>query len=160
MKFIITAPFQEISKIHPTPHSGMDLAMPEGTTLRSVAEGKIDQVFDYGSRNAGRGVIIDAGHNKFIIYGHMSQVTVHPGQSIHHGDTIGFSGNTGHSTGPHLHFGVREGMHWVDPTAFNDDLQNITGGTYVAGTDTEYPGLIHILAGAIHDHLINSLGGM
>lgn len=127
MKFILTSPFGEVSHTHPTPHSGIDLAMPEGTPLRAVTSGVVDKVFNYGNQNAGKGVIIQFDDHKYAIYGHMKDVFVKKGQTLNYGDSIGLSGNTGHSTGPHLHFGIHEGARYVDPSAFMDDLQKVSG---------------------------------
>lgn len=127
MKFILSSPFGEVTSIHPTPHSGIDLAMPENTTLRTVVSGVVDKVFDYGSQNAGKGVIVQYGPNEYAIYGHMNEVLVKKGQTLNYGDTIGLSGNTGHSTGPHLHFGIKEAGQFQDPSPFINDLNKVSG---------------------------------
>lgn len=129
MKFIISSKYGEISKIHPTPHSGIDLVMPEGTTLRSISNGTVSKVFDYGNENAGRGVIVQTGDDQYHIFGHMNKVTVKEGQHVNYGDPIGFSGNTGHSTGPHLHFGVKEGGEFIDPSPLVEKIQSVAGST-------------------------------
>lgn len=121
----ITSKFGEVSKIHPTPHTGVDLALPEGNPLHSIGEAVVERVVDYGSQNIGKGVILRLTDGKQAIYGHMSKVNVKEGQSINEGDLIGLSGNTGHSTGPHLHFGLKDNGEFIDPTPLVEKL----GGT-------------------------------
>lgn len=82
--------------------------MAEGTDLRAIADGTI-RVADYGNTNAGKTVFIDAADGKTYIYGHLSDFSVSNGQTIHVGELIGHSGNSGFSTGPHLHFGIKRG---------------------------------------------------
>lgn len=52
----------------------------------------------------------------------MSDVTVKVGDKLNYGDLIGYSGNTGHSTGPHLHFGIKDGNRFIDPSEYEKDL--------------------------------------
>lgn len=83
-------------------HNGIDIAVPEGTRINSVADGTITFA---GTRSGyGLTVIINHGDNLVTIYGHNSKLTVEAGQSIRRGEQVAFSGNTGRSTGPHLHF--------------------------------------------------------
>jgi hypothetical protein len=129
MKFVLSGAFGELSPVRDgRVHNGIDIAMPEGTELRSVCEGVVKRVVDYGNNNIGKGVIIQSNDGNYHIFGHMSKVTVHKGQTVHDGSFIGLSGNTGHSTGPHLHFGI-QGMdgHFIDPTNYYDHLVALTG---------------------------------
>jgi murein DD-endopeptidase MepM/ murein hydrolase activator NlpD len=125
IRFILSSPYGDVSSVHPTPHTGMDLAMPEGTLLRTVKDGVVDKVFNGGK--CGNGVLVQFDTDKYNIYCHMKEVFVSPGQRLQYGDKIGLSGNTGYSTGPHLHFGVKEGGQYLDPSSFNNDLQELTG---------------------------------
>lgn len=113
----ITSKFGEVSRIHPTPHTGIDIGLPEGSQLHSIGEAVVEQVVDYGSQNIGKGVILRLADGREAIYGHMSDIKVKAGQTLHEGDIIGLSGNTGHSTGPHLHFGMKDNGQFVDPTS-------------------------------------------
>lgn len=109
------------------PHTGIDLAMPEGTTLRSIGNGVVDKVFS-GNTSIGKGVSIRMPDGSHTLYGHLSEVKAHVGERIHAGEIIGISGNTGNSTGPHLHFGMKDASgHWTDPTSQADKLASITG---------------------------------
>jgi murein DD-endopeptidase MepM/ murein hydrolase activator NlpD len=126
----ITSRYGEIDHVHKKPHTGIDLAMPEGTPLRSIDDGIIQKVVDYGDNNIGKGVIIQFEDGKQGIYGHLSEVKVKEGQIIHEGDIIGLSGNTGHSTGPHLHFGLKEDGHFIDPTPLSEHILNNIGSSW------------------------------
>lgn len=128
MKFRLTGKFGELSPIrNMQPHSGIDLAMPEGTTLRSIADGVVDRVFD-GTGLIGKGLSIRMPDGTRAIYGHMNDVKAHVGDNLHAGDIVGLSGNTGNSTGPHLHFGLKDANGSViDPTPIADKLANISG---------------------------------
>jgi hypothetical protein len=127
MKFRMSSKFGVLEEIREGKHNGIDLAMPEGTTLRSIADGVIERVVDYGSENIGKGVIIKLEDGSRAIYGHMSDIDVKVGEAIKAGDVIGLSGNTGHSTGAHLHFGLWKDGEYLDPTPYADTLANISG---------------------------------
>ncbi|WP_353618643.1 M23 family metallopeptidase [Bacillus sp. ISL-37] len=114
----ITSRFGEVSSVHSKPHTGIDIALPEGTPLKSITEGVVQSVVDYGSENIGKGVIVQLADGKTAIYGHLSDIKVKAGQIVKEGDLLGLSGNTGRSTGPHLHFGMKENGQFIDPTKF------------------------------------------
>ncbi|PGT89239.1 M23 family metallopeptidase [Bacillus sp. AFS040349] len=120
----ITSKYGEVSQLHPTGHKGVDIALNEGTPLRSVSDGIVQRVVDLGNENIGKGVIVQLEDGKQAIYGHMSNISVKEGQLIHKGEVIGLSGNTGHSTGPHLHFGMKENGDFIDPTPVVDQTVN------------------------------------
>lgn len=128
MKFRLTGKFGELSPVrNMQPHSGIDLAMPEGTTLRSVADGVVDRVYD-GTGLIGKGLSVKMPDGTRAIYGHMNEVKAHVGDKVNAGDIVGLSGNTGNSTGPHLHFGLKDASgNVVDPTPYADKLASISG---------------------------------
>jgi hypothetical protein len=128
MKFRLTGKFGELSPVrNMQPHSGIDLAMPEGTTLRSVADGVVDRVYD-GTGLIGKGLSVKFPDGTRAIYGHMNEVKAHVGDHLSAGDVVGLSGNTGNSTGPHLHFGLKDADGAVlDPTPIADKLASISG---------------------------------
>jgi murein DD-endopeptidase MepM/ murein hydrolase activator NlpD len=97
----ITSKFGSVDAVHKTPHTGVDLAMQEGTPLRALGEGVVDRIYD-GTANIGKGLSIKFDDGTRLIYGHMSDVKARIGEHVHAGEIIGLSGNTGHSTGPHL----------------------------------------------------------
>jgi murein DD-endopeptidase MepM/ murein hydrolase activator NlpD len=69
----------------------------------------------YWTEGYGRMVIVDDGHGYATLYGHLSKIGVHVGEPIKAGQELGISGNSGHSTGPHLHFTVFHNCHSTDP---------------------------------------------
>jgi murein DD-endopeptidase MepM/ murein hydrolase activator NlpD len=85
-------------------HNGLDWPCPEGTELYASHDGRVTQVST--DEKAGMGVVIEGVDGK-TIYWHMSKVIAPKGILVQRGDLIGLSGNTGFSTGPHLHFGYK-----------------------------------------------------
>jgi murein DD-endopeptidase MepM/ murein hydrolase activator NlpD len=126
MKFRLSSSYGVLEEVRNGPHTGVDLAVPEGTILRSIVEGEVTNVFD-GSGNIGEGVKILGEDHKEYIYGHMSDVDVKVGDKVHFGDVLGESGNTGNSTAPHLHFGVKKDGEFVDPSILVPKLDSVTG---------------------------------
>ena len=94
-------------------HQGIDVGAPEGSTIKAAASGTV--VISTYSKSAGNYVMINHGGGVYTVYMHMSSIAVSAGQSVGMGDTIGYVGSTGYSTGPHLHFGVRVGGSYVNP---------------------------------------------
>lgn len=137
MRFRLSGQFGELSPVRDLqPHNGIDLSMPEGTTLRSISEGVVDKVFD-GTDTIGNGLSIQMPDGSRAIYGHLSEVKAHVGDKVHAGDIIGLSGNTGNSTGPHLHFGLKDANgNVVDPTPLADNLSSISGEHVQSGIIT------------------------
>jgi murein DD-endopeptidase MepM/ murein hydrolase activator NlpD len=77
---------------------------------------------EYNGRGYGNNVVINHGYGFETLYGHMSKFNVRSGQRIKRGDVIGYVGNTGASTGPHVHYEVRRSGKKIDPVNyfFND----------------------------------------
>jgi hypothetical protein len=111
--FKITSLFRSKEPFRTKPHTGVDIAMPEGTPLKSVDQGVVERVLN--DESIGKGVVIRLEDGKKAIYGHMSEVQVEPGHIVNVGEVIGLSGNTGNSTGPHLHFGMMQDGKYIDP---------------------------------------------
>ncbi len=97
-------------------HEGIDIAAPVGTAIRAAAGGTVIHAGWLGGY--GNLVIIDHGNGIATAYGHQSSVAVGSGQAVAQGQTIGYVGSTGHSTGPHLHFEVRVNGAPVDPLGY------------------------------------------
>lgn len=107
--FQVSSPFGSIDSVHKIPHSGIDLVMEEGTKLYSPVDGFVERVVDYGNQNIGKGVIIKTNTGETVIMGHMSDTSqVHVGEELSRGEFVGLSGNTGRSTGAHLHVGMKD----------------------------------------------------
>ncbi len=99
-------------------HSGTDIGAPMGTPVIAAFTGQVEVADNVG----GYGLTVILNHNNALqtLYGHMSQLYVQPGQWVQQGTLIGLVGSTGNSTGPHLHFEVRqltqEGWVAADPS--------------------------------------------
>jgi murein DD-endopeptidase MepM/ murein hydrolase activator NlpD len=94
-------------------HSGIDIDAPYGTPVRATADGDI--VSAGTETGYGREVIIDHGHDVATLYGHLSAIAVLPGEHVSRGQVIGFVGESGRATGPHLHYEVRVHNVAVNP---------------------------------------------
>jgi murein DD-endopeptidase MepM/ murein hydrolase activator NlpD len=86
-------------------HRGVDISSEYGTRVIAPADGTI-RVADF-MNGYGRTVMLDHGNGITTLYGHLSGFAVSPGQKVHRGDTLGYVGLSGRSTGPHLHYEVR-----------------------------------------------------
>ena len=86
-------------------HSGVDIGAVFGQPIIAPADGVVDFADFMGGY--GRAIILDHGHGITTRYGHLKSFLVFPGQHVHRGDTIGYVGDSGRSTGPHLHYEVR-----------------------------------------------------
>lgn len=86
-------------------HRGVDISSEIGTRIIAPADGIVR--FSDLMNGYGRTVLIDHGNGITTLYGHMSGFAVSPGQLVHRGDTVGYVGSSGRSTGPHLHYEVR-----------------------------------------------------
>ena len=100
----------------PALHPGVDLVQEYGAPIKATGAGKVIHAGPFGGY--GNMVEIDHGNGLTTRYGHMSAVLVEEGQEINPGDELGRLGSTGRSTGPHLHYEVRQDGEPVDPTRF------------------------------------------
>jgi murein DD-endopeptidase MepM/ murein hydrolase activator NlpD len=94
-------------------HTGVDIEAPYGTPVRATADGGVSGA----SMGAGYGreVVLDHGHGFLTVYGHLSAMAVLPGQHVIRGQVIGYVGQSGRATGPHLHYEVRVNNVPVNP---------------------------------------------
>jgi murein DD-endopeptidase MepM/ murein hydrolase activator NlpD len=97
-------------------HEGIDIAVPTGTPVAAAASGTV--IYAGWMGGYGNLVAIDHGGGISTAYGHNSSVAVGVGQPVAQGQVIAYSGSTGHSTGPHVHFEVRVGGSPVDPLGY------------------------------------------
>lgn len=97
-------------------HAGMDFTAPVGTDVYATGNAKV--VFTGWKQGYGNCVIIDHGYNYQTLYAHLSRSLVRKGQKVKRGDVIALVGNTGKSTGPHLHYEVHYKNKPVDPRNF------------------------------------------
>jgi len=98
-------------------HTGVDFAVPTGTPVLAVADGKIENA-NWG-KSYGKQVVQKVAGG-WVIYAHLNAVRCKPGQVVKAGSIIGEVGSTGNSSGPHLHFEMRDNIRWsagkdIDP---------------------------------------------
>ncbi len=98
-------------------HPGIDVGLPEGSSVLAADHGTITYAswasgsyYDYGNL-----IVINHGNGFETLYAHLSSINVFPGQIVRQGDFIGLTGNTGRSSGPHLHFEIRLNDFRDDP---------------------------------------------
>lgn len=93
-------------------HTGVDISLSLGTPLHATADG----VISFAGRSAGNGniVVIEHGHGYSTVYAHNTENLVRSGQTVKRGEVVAYSGSTGFSTGPHVHYEV-----WVDGKSVN-----------------------------------------
>ena len=99
-----------------TNHKGIDIPAPSGSSIVAAADGKV--VISTYSYSAGNYIMIDHGGGLTTVFMHCSQLLVKEGETVKQGQTIAKVGSTGYSTGPHLHFGVRSGGSYVNPSGY------------------------------------------
>lgn len=97
-------------------HSGIDFALPVGTSIRAPGGGRV--VFTASRIVTGKTLVLEHLPGLYSVYMHLSEFSVSPGTMVARGDQIAKSGNTGLSTGPHLHWEIRLGGESVDPDWF------------------------------------------
>jgi murein DD-endopeptidase MepM/ murein hydrolase activator NlpD len=97
-------------------HQGIDIGAGQGDPIHAAASGTVI----FAGTNGGYGycVMIDHGKGITTLYGHQSRIAVSKGQRVNRGDVIGYVGSTGHSTGPHLHFGIMVDGDYVNPLQY------------------------------------------
>jgi murein DD-endopeptidase MepM/ murein hydrolase activator NlpD len=101
-------------------HYGMDFTAPVGTPVYATGDGKVVQVAGSKRSRVGFGLVIkiDHGYGYESLYGHLNAFNVKRGQKIKRGDIIGYVGNTGGSTAPHLHYEVHKNGKAVNPSYY------------------------------------------
>lgn len=101
-------------------HWGMDFTAPIGTPVYATGNGKITEV--KGSKRSriglGLSIKVDHGYGYETVYGHLNKFNVKRGQEVKRGDIIGYVGNTGGSTAPHLHYEVHKNGKKVNPAYY------------------------------------------
>jgi murein DD-endopeptidase MepM/ murein hydrolase activator NlpD len=106
-------------------HQGVDIAAPAGQPVHASADGIVMRAGEV--TGLGRAVYLAHGYGLVTRYGHMSRVDVKPGQRLKRGDVLGLVGNTGRSTGYHLHYEVRLDGEPVNPLGY---ILDDAGGVY------------------------------
>ena len=102
-------------------HNGIDFEANIGTPVHATADGVVESA---GPRAGyGNAVILDHAFGYRSLFGHLSKVLVKPGEKVKRGEVIALSGNTGRSTGPHLHYTLYYGDKTIDPEPYVDPHQ-------------------------------------
>ena len=97
-------------------HTGTDIGAPSGTAIKAVAGGKV--IFSGWKGTLGKFIVVDHGNGIQSYYAHCSTLLVSKGDTVTAGQQIGKVGNTGRSTGPHLHFEIRKNGAAVNPQSY------------------------------------------
>jgi len=97
-------------------HSGQDISVNFGAPVSATADGLV--IFAASYAGYGNVVVIDHGNGYSTRYGHLSAITVQPGQRVRRGDILGQAGSTGRSTGPHVHYEVRKNNQPENPLKY------------------------------------------
>lgn len=119
VNFKVSAPYGIRGSWASGRHTGIDLAVPVGTPVRSVGSGTV--VLSGTSGAYGKTVKIRMNDGNYALFAHLSRIDVGKGDRVRAGTLLGESGNTGRSTGPHLHFEVRTKLSYgsdTDPVSY------------------------------------------
>ncbi|HEX8947360.1 MAG TPA: M23 family metallopeptidase [Dissulfurispiraceae bacterium] len=104
-------------------HSGLDISVPMGTPVKATAEGVVS--FAGWSGGNGNLVVVEHGLGYSTFYAHNSSLSVSVGKRIKRGDIIAYSGSTGNSTGPHVHYEVWHNGKAINPQSFTTEAKNV-----------------------------------
>ncbi|MEU0170984.1 M23 family metallopeptidase [Streptomyces iakyrus] len=123
-KYKLSASFAQNGGMWQSTHSGQDFAVPSGTQVVAIRGGTVVKAGGNGAGDGpayGNAVVIKHGNGTYSQYAHLSKVTVRAGQIVKTGQEIAKSGNTGNSSGPHLHLEIRTTPNYgsaIDPVKF------------------------------------------
>lgn len=123
-KYTLSATFGKGGSMWSSKHSGQDFAVPVGTPVKAAAAGVVVKAGPNGGGDGpayGNAIVIKHANNTYSQYAHLSKIQVKIGQKVSVEQRIALSGNTGNSSGPHLHFEIRTTPNYgsaVNPVAF------------------------------------------
>jgi murein DD-endopeptidase MepM/ murein hydrolase activator NlpD len=123
-KYVKSASFHQSGAMWQSTHSGQDFAVPSGTDVVAAHGGTVVKAGGNGAGDGpayGNAIVIKHGNGTYSQYAHLSRVDVKIGQIVKTGQHIARSGNTGNSSGPHLHFEIRKTANYgsaIDPVAY------------------------------------------
>ncbi|MGQ4516979.1 peptidoglycan DD-metalloendopeptidase family protein [Streptomyces sp. DW26H14] len=124
----LTAAFDDSGSHWMHKHSGQDFAVPIGTDVHAAHTGTVVKAGPHGAGDGdayGNAIVIQHSDGKFSQYAHLSKIEVHVGENVKTGDEIAKSGNTGNTTGPHLHFEIRNTPNYgsaINPVTFLHEM--------------------------------------
>ncbi|MGW0468685.1 M23 family metallopeptidase [Streptomyces sp. NPDC003027] len=122
--YTLTASFNQGGAMWSHKHSGQDFAVPVGTAVKAAGAGTVVKAGPNGGGDGpayGNAIVVKHANGKYSQYAHLSKINVHIGQKVAAGQKIALSGNTGNSSGPHLHFEIRTTPNYgsaLNPSAF------------------------------------------
>ncbi|MFD5148312.1 M23 family metallopeptidase [Streptomyces sp. NPDC058401] len=123
-KYTLSATFGKGGTMWSHKHSGQDFAVPVGTQVDAVSAGTVVKAGPNGGGDGpayGNAIVIKHANNTYSQYAHLSKIQVKIGEKVSKGEQIALSGNTGNSSGPHLHFEIRTTPNYgsaVNPVSF------------------------------------------
>ncbi|KMO95672.1 M23 family metallopeptidase [Streptomyces roseus] len=123
-RYTLSATFGKGGTMWSHKHSGQDFACPVGTPVKAASAGTVVKAGPNGGGDGpayGNAIVIKHANNTYSQYAHLSKIQVRIGQKVGKGSQIALSGNTGNSSGPHLHFEIRTTPNYgsaVNPVAF------------------------------------------
>jgi murein DD-endopeptidase MepM/ murein hydrolase activator NlpD len=123
-KYTKSASFHQSGAMWQSTHSGQDFAVPSGTDVVAAHGGTVVKAGGNGAGDGpayGNAIVIKHGNGTYSQYAHLSRIDVKIGQIVKTGQHIARSGNTGNSSGPHLHFEIRKTPNFgsaIDPVSF------------------------------------------
>ncbi|MFG2777385.1 M23 family metallopeptidase [Streptomyces prunicolor] len=123
-KYTLSASFAQAGGMWQSTHSGQDFAVASGTNVVAAHGGTVVKAGGNGAGDGaayGNAIVIKHGNGTYSQYAHLSRIDVKVGQVVSTGQHIALSGNTGNSSGPHLHFEIRTTANYgsaIDPVAF------------------------------------------
>ncbi|WP_329456393.1 M23 family metallopeptidase [Streptomyces sp. NBC_01497] len=124
----LTAGFDDSGSHWIHKHSGQDFAVPIGTDVHAAHSGTVVKAGPHGAGDGdayGNAIVIQHSDGKFSQYAHLSKIEVHVGENVKTGEEIAKSGNTGNTTGPHLHFEIRDTPNYgsaINPVTFLHEM--------------------------------------
>ncbi|WP_069773150.1 M23 family metallopeptidase [Streptomyces sp. LUP30] len=123
-KYTLSAGFAQAGKMWHSTHSGQDFAVPSGTKVMAAHGGTVVKAGGNGAGDGpayGNAIVIKHANGVYSQYAHLSRIEVKIGQVVKTGQKIALSGNTGNSSGPHLHFEIRTTPNYgsaINPVTF------------------------------------------
>ncbi len=105
------------------PHSGVDVGVPQGTSVYAPADGIVTLAADHPFTLEGNLLMMDHGMNVNSAFLHLSKIIVHKGDVVHQGQLLGYSGMTGRTSGPHLHWGMKWMDEKIDPMSLTGPMR-------------------------------------
>ena len=109
-KYKLSATYGKAGNLWSSAHSGQDFAVPVGTPVKAAGSGTVVKAGPNGGGDGpayGNAIVVKHANGKYSQYAHLSKINVNVGSTVKTGQTIAKSGNTGNSSGPHLHFEIR-----------------------------------------------------